>query len=228
MADAHTIGTVITLLRDEFPDVTVSKLRFLEGQNLIQPSRTKAGYRQFSDDDLERIRYILRQQRDHYLPLKVIKSKLTSWERGEDSSKLPEGPPPETYFADSGVSMSASELARAAGLTRRQMATLVEHSLFNPLELDDGKEVYRDDDLVIARAAARLLSHGLEGRHLRSFRLSVDREVDLLRQLTEPMLRHRNPDNRRRAAEILADSAQAGRELSEALLRAELRDLLGR
>ena len=123
--------------------------------------------------------------------------------------------------------MSASELARAAGLNRRQLATLVEHGLLQPMELDGGKEVFRDDALVIARAAARLLRHGLEGRHLRSFRLSVDREVDLLRQVTEPMLRHRNPDNRRRAAEILADSAQAGRELSEALLRGELRDLLG-
>lgn len=227
MAESHTIGAVIALLRDEFPDVTVSKLRFLEGQNLIRPSRTKAGYRQFSSADLERIRYILRQQRDHYLPLKVIKSKLTAWERGEDSAKLPEGPPPEAYFAESGVSMSASELSRAAGLSRRQLANLVEHGLLTPMQLDGGKEVFRDDDLVIARAAARLIHHGLEGRHLRSFRLSVDREVDLLRQLTEPMLRHRNPDNRRRAAEILADSAQAGRELSEALLRGELRDLLG-
>ncbi len=227
MAETHSIGAVITLLREEFPDVTVSKLRFLEGQNLIRPSRTKAGYRQFSEADLERIRYILRQQRDHYLPLKVIKSKLTAWERGEDSATLPEGPPPETYFADSGVSMSASELAKAAGLGRRQLATLIEHGLLTPTKLDGGKEVFRDDDLVIARAAARLLRHGLEGRHIRSFRLSVDREVDLLRQLTEPMLRHRNPDNRRRAAEILADSAQAGRELSEALLRGELRDLLG-
>ncbi|MDH3730963.1 MAG: MerR family transcriptional regulator [Acidimicrobiia bacterium] len=227
MAESHTIGGVIALLREEFPDVTVSKLRFLEGQNLIRPSRTKAGYRQFSDADLERIRYILRQQRDHYLPLKVIKSKLTAWERGEDSAKLPEGPPPETYFAESGVSMSASELAKAAGLGRRQLANLVEHGLLTPMKLEGGKEVFRDDDLVIARAAARLVRHGLEGRHLRSFRLSVDREVDLLRQLTEPMLRHRNPENRRRAAEILADSAQAGRELSEALLRGELRDLLG-
>jgi DNA-binding transcriptional MerR regulator len=226
MPETHTIGAVIAMLRDEFPDVTVSKLRFLEGQNLLRPRRSAAGYRQFTEADLERIRFILRQQRDHYLPLKVIKSKLTAWERGEESAQLPEGPPPETYFGDSGLSMSASELARAAGLNRRQLATLVEHGLLTPLVLDGGKEVFQDEALIIARAAARLLNHGLEGRHLRSFRLAVDREVDLLRQLTEPMLRHRNPDNRRRAAEILADSAQAGRDLSEALLRAELRHLL--
>ena len=225
MTDTHTIGSVISLLREEFPDVTVSKLRFLEGQNLIRPKRSSAGYRQFSDGDIDRIRYILRQQRDHYLPLKVIRSKLTAWERGEDAAKLPDGPPPEAYFGDSGVSMTASDLAKAAGLSRRQLATLVEHGLLNPLNVN-GDEVFRDDALVVARAAARLVRHGLEGRHLRTFRLAVDREVDLLRQLTEPMLRHRNPENRRRAAEILADSAQAGRDLSEALLRAELRELL--
>ena len=95
------------------------------------------------------------------------------------------------------------------------------------MKLDGNKEIYREDALVVARAAARLMRHGFEGRHLRSFRLAVDREVDLLRQITEPMLRHRNPDNRRRAAEILADSAQAGRDLSEAMLRGELRNLLG-
>ncbi len=156
----------------------------------------------------------------------MIKSKLTAWERGEDALSLPDGPPPEAYFAQSGVSMSASELAKAAGLNRRELATLVEHGLLHPMTLDGGKEVFQDDALIVARAAARLLRHGLEGRHLRSFRLAVDREVDLLRRVTEPMLRHRNPDNRRRAAEILADSAQAGRELSEALLRGELRNLL--
>jgi DNA-binding transcriptional MerR regulator len=223
---SHTIGEVINLLRDEFPEVTISKLRFLEGQNLISPRRSSSGYREFADHDLERIRYILRQQRDHYLPLKVIKSKLTSWERGEEGGIIPSGVPPDTYFAASGVSMSSAELAKAAGLDQKQIASLVDHGLIEPVVMDDGSEVFRDDDLVIARAAQRLLQHGLEARHLRSFRLAVDREADLLRQLTSPMLRHRNPESRRQAAETLADSAQAGRELSETLLRIQLRKLI--
>ncbi len=224
----HSIGETINLLRDEFPEVSVSKLRFLEGQGLIDPERSPSGYREFSAADLERIRYILRQQRDHYLPLKVIKSKLTAWERGEEPTVAPAaGSPAETYFSGTGVSMSADELARTAGLTRAQLDALVEHGVLEPSQLDDGNAVFREDDLVIANAAHRLLGHGLEPRHLRAFRLAAQREVDLLRGLTEPLVRHHNPDNRRRAGQILADTAQAGRDLQEALVRSALRRLLG-
>ncbi len=227
MADAHSIGEAINLLRNEFPEVSVSKLRFLEGQGLVEPGRSPSGYREFTEQDLERVRYILRQQRDHYLPLKVIKSKLTAWERGEEPTLEPAaGPPPDAYFASTGVSMSDEELARAAGLTKAQVAALVDQRVLEPLELDDGTVVFRDDELVIARAAHRLLAHGLEARHLRAFRLSARREVDLFRGVTEPLVRHHNPENRRRAAEILADAAQAGRDLQEAMVRADLRSLL--
>ena len=228
MSKKRSIGEAINLLRDEFPDVSVSKLRFLEGQGLIKPERSDTGYREFTDDDLARVRYILRQQRDHYLPLKVIKSKLTAWERGEDPppAPLPEGPPPETYFASSGVSMKPEELARAAGLTRAQLDDLVAHGLLVPMDIGKGQQVFRDDDLVVARAARRLLAQGLEARHLRTLRLAVDREIDLLRGLTEPLLRHRSPSNRRKAAEMLADCAQAGRDLQETMLRIRLRELL--
>lgn len=229
MADSerHTIGEAINLLKDDFPEVTVSKLRFLEGQGLIDPSRTASGYREFTAEDLERIRYILRQQRDHYLPLKVIKAKLTAWERGEDPvTELPEGPLPETYFASSGVSMTRDELARASGLSVEQIGALVEHGLLVPMELGGGKEAFVDGALVVARAARRLLAYGLEPRHLRSFRLAAQREVDILRGLAEPLVRHPNPENRRRAAVILAETAQAARELQETVVRTLLRDVL--
>ena len=224
---AHSIGEAINILRSEFPDVSVSKLRFLEGQGLINPPRNISGYREFSDEDLERVRYILRQQRDHYLPLKVIKSKLTAWERGEEPTLEPAaGPPPETYFTEtSGVSMSADELARAAGLTKAQVGGLVDHGVLDPVEID-GVAIFRDDDLMVARAAHRLLALGLEARHLRTFRLAAQREVDLLRGLTDPLVRHHNPDSRRRAAEILADGAQAVRELQQSMVRAHLRRML--
>jgi DNA-binding transcriptional MerR regulator len=223
----HSIGEVINLLKGEFPDLSVSKVRFLEGRGLIAPERSQAGYRMFTDDDVRRLQYVLREQRDHFLPLKVIKSKLTAWERGEEAPAQPQsGPPPETYFASSGVSMTAQELSRSSGLTTKQIDSLVEQAVFEPMELPDGRRVYRDDDLTIARAVHRLLGQGLEVRHLRTIRLAAERETDLLSQLVAPLLRHRNPDNRRRAAEILADGAQAGSQLQEGIVRGKLRRLL--
>lgn len=223
----YSIGEVIALLTDEFPDLTVSKVRFLEGQGLVAPRRSPAGYRLFSDDDVRRVEYILREQRDHFLPLKVIKSKLTAWERGEEPRAEPEsGPPPETYFAGAEISMSEEDLARASGLTRRQVEDLVAEGVLTPTHLGDRSVSYSDADLNVARAAHRLLSHGLEGRHLRTMRLAAEREVDLLRQLVTPLLRHRNPDNRRKAAEILADVGQAATELQGELMRSRLRHLL--
>ena len=157
----------------------------------------------------------------------MIKSKLTSWERGEEPATGPEtGPPPETYFAASGVSLTTDELSRSSGLTAAEIEELVSQEVLTPMVLDNGASVFRDEDLTIARAARRLLTRGLEGRHLRSLRLAVDREADLLRQLVTPLLRHRNPENRRRAAEILADGAQAASRLQEEMVKSRIRRLL--
>jgi DNA-binding transcriptional MerR regulator len=220
----RSIGEVIAMLKDEFPELTISKVRFLEGQGLIEPRRSPAGYRMFRADDVRRIRYILREQRDHFLPLKVIKSKLTSWERGEDVRTRPDaGPPPEAYFGSSGVTLSRDELSRASGLTNRQIDELVTLGILEPVEFPDRTVVFRDEDLTVARTAHRLLAQGLEPRHLRTMRIGADREVDLLQQLVAPLLRHRNPDNRRKAAEILADCSQASAEMQEAIVRGRLR-----
>jgi DNA-binding transcriptional MerR regulator len=222
MSTPLTIGEVINLLRDEFPDVTVSKLRFLEGEGLVSPPRSPSGYREFGPDDIERVRYILRQQRDHYLPLKVIKSKLTAWERGEEPTVSPaSGPPPEAYFSTTGAAMTVEALARAAGTTVEFIRRLTDQGV-----LGAGADGFSDDDLTIARAAARLVGHGLEPRHLRSLRLAANRETDLLALLTGPLLRHGSPASRRQAAEILSDGAQAARELQDAIVRGELRKLL--
>lgn len=223
----RSIGEVINNLRPEFPELTVSKVRFLEAQGLIAPTRSPSGYRMFSDDDVDRLRYVLSEQRDHFLPLKVIKSKLTSWDRGEEmTTPRDSGPAPEAYFGSEGVSMAMDELGRASGLTREQIDELIAQGVLTPLELADGRLVFRDEDLAIARAAYRLYSRGLEGRHIRSLRLAADREVDLLSQLVTPLLRHRKPKNRRVAAEVLADGATAGAKLQENLVRARLRRLL--
>jgi len=181
----------------------------------------------FNEDDVDRLRYVLAEQRDHFLPLKVIKSKLTSWDRGEDpATPRDSGPAPEAYFGGVGISMAADELGRASGLSRQQIDEMITQGVLSPLELPDGRQVFRDEDLAIARGAHRLYSRGFEGRHIRSLRLAADREVDLLAQLVTPLLRHRNPKNRRRAAEILADGASAGAQLQENLVRSRLRRLL--
>ncbi|MDJ0953777.1 MAG: MerR family transcriptional regulator [Acidimicrobiia bacterium] len=223
----RSIGEVINSLRTEFPDLTVSKVRFLEAQGLINPARSPSGYRMFTDDDVDRLRYVLSEQRDHFLPLKVIKSKLTSWDRGEELDTPREtGPAPEAYFGSAGVSMAVDELGRASGLNREQIDELIAQKVLDPLELPDGRRVFRDEDLAIARSAYRLYARGFEGRHIRSLRLAADREVDLLAQLVTPLLRHKNPKNRRRAAEVLADGASAGAQLQENLVRSRLRRIL--
>ena len=228
-ARSRSIGEVINLLKPDFPDLTVSKLRFLESQGLVQPTRSASGYRIFADEDVRRVEYVLQEQRDHYLPLKVIKSKLAAWEEGEESPIAPEsGPPPETYFATSGVSLTVSELMRSSGLAVTQVAELIDVGILEPIELPDGTEIFRDSDLAIARAAHRLLVHGLEPRHLRGLRLAADRQTDLLGQLVAPLLRHRNPENRRRSAEVLADCSQAAAQLQETMMRGRLRRLLER
>jgi DNA-binding transcriptional MerR regulator len=223
----HTIGEVINLLRSDFPDVTVSKLRFLESKGLVTPQRSSSGYRVFTEDDVRRIRFVLSEQRDHYLPLKVIKSKLTAWEHGEESPISPEkGAPPEAYFATSGVSLSTAEIMRSSGLGTDQLEAIIHEGLIDPVTLPDGTMTFTDADLMIARASHRLLTRGLEVRHLRGIRLSAERLTDLLGQLVAPMLRHRNPDNQRRSEEILADTSQASAIIQETMIRSRLRKLL--
>ncbi len=218
---SRTIGEVINLLRPEFPEITVSKVRFLETKGMVKPRRSRSGYREFSPDDVSRVRYILQQQRDHFLPLKVIKSKLNAWERGEVPTDTPSGPPPETYFGTGSTDMSRDELSRAAGLAPADLDMLIDNGVIQPTKAD-GEEVFGPNDLAVAQAAARLLRNGLEPRHLRTLRLGAERSSELLHQLTVPLLRHGNPDTRRRAAEILADCAQASGEMQQAIVRATL------
>lgn len=229
MADSEgrSIGGVISLLKEEFPDVSVSKVRFLENQGLIKPARSDSGYRRFSEDDVKRLRFILQQQRDYYLPLKVIKSKLTNWERGDEPMvKPPPGMHPEAYFSRVEVILDRDELARAAGLSARQVDELAEHGLLSPGASPTGAAVFDDTSLTVATQASRLLAYGLEVRHLRTLLISSEKSAALLRQLTSPLFRHRSPEAKRRAAETLAGCADAIARLQSALLTDELRALL--
>jgi DNA-binding transcriptional MerR regulator len=216
MPESLSIGEVINLLRDDFPDISVSKIRFLESQGLIDPNRTASGYRQFDTDDLARLRFILAQQRDHFLPLKVIKSKLTMWERGED-----EPLEPGSAGLDSpGQPMDESDLIKRSGLSRRRLTELIEAGLIRPIP---GSNVYPAEAAIIGAEARRLMDHGFEARHLRALRLAVGRETDLLTQLAAPLLKASNPDARVRARELLEECADSMRVIHRSLLNQELR-----
>ncbi len=220
--EALSIGEVIDLLRDEFPDVSVSKLRFLESQGLVAPARADSGYRQFDTEDLKRIRYILTQQRDHFLPLKVIKSKLTLWERGEEPGPDADDPVEDTLESD-GEPLTRADLLRRSGLDDDALEELMEHGLVSPFS---GSTVFPPDSLAIAIECRRLLDVGLEARHLRTVRLGVEREADLLRQLTVHLLSAGSSEARSRARDLLAGCADSMQALHRAILTSRVRSLL--
>ena len=222
-----TIGEVLAVLRDDFPDVTISKIRYLESEELVHPQRTPSGYRKFSAADVSRLRYVLTAQRDHYLPLRVIKEHLEALDRGEP---LPAGavtgaavPPPAQDDEGAGVPpLTAEQFARAAGLEPGQLADCVQFGL---LATDaDGR--HPAGDLPVARAAAGLARHGIEPRHLRVYRTGVEREAGLVEQLVAPVLRARSEEARTRATEKLRELAALSAQLHTALLEARLRELL--
>lgn len=220
--EALSIGEVINLLRDDFPDVSVSKLRFLESQGLINPGRAASGYRQFDPEDLKRVRYILTQQRDHFLPLKVIKSKLTLWERGEEPGPDAVEAVEDTLESD-GEPLTRTDLLRRSGLNAAALDSLIEHGLIHPAA---DSTVFPPDALTVAIECRRLFDAGLEARHLRTVRLGAEREAELLRQLTAHLLRSDSAEARSRARDVLAGCADSVQALHRAILTAEVRSLL--
>lgn len=188
-----SIGVVLTRLQDEFPDLTLSKVRFLDAQGLVSPERTASGYRRYAERDVERLRFVLRCQRDKYWPLKVIAEALDAYDRGLRPTEQSDGPQPpsvgtdpalsavdESSGDDPGVKLTRTELQRATGLDTRALADL---ESFGLIRAEDG-DLYTGLDLQVAHAAAGLLSYGIEARHLRPFRLAAEREVALVRGLT--------------------------------------------
>lgn len=232
-ADGFTIGEVLNQLKDDFDDITISKIRFLESEGLIYPDRTASGYRKFSDDDVDRLRFILTAQREHYLPLKVIREQLERL----DSGVLPEQPetpsltgtaplsdeavsrvPPIDVSADP-ARMGVRELCEATGLTSAEVRSLRE---FGILSGDEGG-TFDADDLAAGRTVKELLRLGLEPRHLRMYRQFADREVALFGQLVRPLQRQRNPEAGRQAARQLQTLAELTTRLQSVLLTRSLR-----
>ena len=227
----HTIGEVLNRLKEEFDDVTISKIRFLESEGLIAPERSESGYRQFSDVDVDRLRHVLRAQRDRYLPLKVIREELARLDAGlpvEGVTVEPGSEPVERDVRRTGdgvgalsdVALDLHELAHASGLRIEQANLLVRAGVLRTATTYDG------DDLSVAKVAAELIRRGLEPRHLRGYRLSADREEGLITQLVGPLLRQRNPESRRLAERRADELAELGARLHHLLLQERLRATL--
>jgi DNA-binding transcriptional MerR regulator len=249
-----SIGEVLGALKEEFPDITVSKIRFLESEGLIEPERTPSGYRKFYEKDLDRLRFILTLQRDSYLPLKVIRQRLAARDAGlvsgDGPAAVPRAPgdgaasPPEPAPAAAGaparpaldpdeelaapptaLHLSEADLAAAAGLEPAQVASLREHGVICPHPMN-GTVFYDEDDLVVGRIARDFLRYGVEARHLKMFRQFAEREAALFEQIVLPALRNPRPETRREAIRSLGELARLSRKLLQAFLRRSLRGYL--
>jgi DNA-binding transcriptional MerR regulator len=234
-----TIGDVLATLKPDFPDLTISKIRFLEDQGLVLPERTPSGYRKFSAADVARLRYVLSQQKDHYLPLRVIKEQLDAIDRGlvpagseNASPRVPhvaiaaieDNAPTAEHFrpAPAALRLTKDELRNAVGLRDEQLAELEQFGLITPRASGH----YDDDALAVAKIAADLARFGLGGRHLRAFRTAAEREVGLFSQVVGPAVRGRSSEARARAEETIRELAAASVRLHAALVQIGLRELI--
>lgn len=301
---AHlSIGEVLSLLQGEFPDITISKIRFLESQGLLDPERTPSGYRKFYEGDIARLRWILHQQRDNFLPLRVIKERLEGGELDDDpddAATVPPDPEPDAELALDGpaddpdpvaaepapgaiatptvapeapaerlgpeapasadpvasdadaalvargaaraareavrnapldpdpaaVALSREELAEAAGITDAQVADLERFGLIVGRSI--GPTLLFDESaLGTARLCAGFLRRGVEGRHLRMYKVAAEREAAFFQQVVMPQLKQRHPGARQKAVETLGELAELGEGLRAAMLHHALRDYLG-
>ncbi|MEE1942066.1 MerR family transcriptional regulator [Streptomyces sp. TRM 70361] len=240
-AGTMSIGSVLNLLRDEFPEVTISKIRFLESEGLVEPRRTPSGYRKFGTADVERLRRVLRLQRDHYLPLRVIREQLDALDRGEEirlpGPARPSGPPegfavpatgasgPQTAADPAGpgpARMGRAELLAAAEVAEEQLAEWESYGLVGPA----GSGGYEPGTVGVVRILADLGRHGLEPRHLRAVKASAERTAGLVEQVVAPLRRHRNPQTRAHAETTARELAALAVRLHAALVQSALRTRL--
>ncbi|WP_326835952.1 MerR family transcriptional regulator [Amycolatopsis rhabdoformis] len=237
--DGLSIGAVLAQLRGDFPDVTISKIRFLEAEGLVRPGRTPSGYRQFAPADVERLRFVLSAQRDHYLPLKVIKEQLDAADSGMEPAaptpRLPRklvsldpadtGGLPEAEDFETGpeIRLTQEELLAQAGITAAMLTELQQYGLVRP----GAAGFFGPDAVLIARTVKAMTEFGIEPRHLRAFRAAADREVGLLEQIVTPVYRHRDEDAKARADEVVRELAALSVTLHTLLVKAGIRGVTG-
>jgi DNA-binding transcriptional MerR regulator len=212
-----TIGAVCTLLREEFPDISISKIRYLEDQGLLAPRRTPGRYRLYGDDDVDRLRTILRLQRDEFLPLRVIRQELASAGGTNRARRAGRG-----GLAGEQAEIELGELCERAGVTAAFARELEEYGLIES-RLDGGDRVYAEGDADVAAVCAKLARFGVDARHLRTFRTAANRETGLLSAIVAPSLRSRNPERRQSGVEDLELLAVLAQELSQLLFWRALR-----
>ncbi|WP_210481687.1 MerR family transcriptional regulator [Naasia sp. SYSU D00948] len=214
------IGQVLAKLKPEFPDLSPSKLRFLEEQRLVSPARTESGYRKFSPRDLERLRLVLTMQRDHYLPLKVIRSYLAELDAGRNPAWPGATTPPAPSMLSSERRYTREELLREASCPASLLEEAISASLLQPAD------TFGDDALGVLKALAELRRVGIEPRHLRGFRAAAEREAGLLESAVLPVIRRRDGASRARGAELALELAAQLDVVRSALIRGAL-DRLG-
>ena len=228
------IGEVLDRLRPDFPGITIPKIRFLEDKGLIKPERTPAGYRKFAAEDVERLRYILKMQRDHYLPLRVIGEHLDAIDRGLEPPPIEavvptvpkvalaaDGlPSPESFSRTDNVRLSRKELLKIAEVSEALLEQLEQYGLIVPRA---GTGHYDTDALVIAKSARELADFGFEPRHLRAFKTSADREIGLVDQVVAPLKRGRDAAAKARAEEAVSEIAALSVRLHATLVKTGLR-----
>ncbi|MEU7470535.1 MerR family transcriptional regulator [Streptomyces sp. NPDC044984] len=219
-----SIGAVLNVLREEFPEVTISKIRFLESEGLIEPQRTPSGYRKFGAGDVERLGHVLRMQRDHYLPLKVIREHLDAMERGEAVQLPVLGRPgdgdtgQEPAEESTAARIGRGRLLEAAGIDERMLAEWESYGLLVPVE----EGVYDAESVTVAGLITELGRFGIEPRHLRAMKAAADREAGLVDQVVAPLKRHRNPQTRAHAQARTKELAGLTVKLHAALVQAAL------
>ena len=228
---ALTIGAVCKILENEFDDISISKIRYLEDQKLLTPRRTQGGYRLYSQSDVERLRTILRLQRDEFLPLRVIRQELAAGGDIELSGSAERHPATGAVrrailVNTSSAYLTLDEVIEETGARAELIAELENFGIVEP-EKRDGNTVYDETDREIVRAANELSRVGVAARNLRVFRSSADREANLLEALLGPSLRSRNPERRKEALESLENLAATVSHLKHLLLVRDLRRLAG-
>ncbi|MDX6478152.1 MAG: hypothetical protein QOG29_739, partial [Gaiellaceae bacterium] len=196
-----TIGTVCTRLKAEFPDISISKIRYLEDQGLLAPRRTQGGYRLFNEEEVERLETILRLQRDEFLPLRVIRQELASATGTKERKRRRAG------LSAVESDLTLIELCDRAEIAPELAKELEDYGLLAP-RVEDGEKRYREGDADIAAACGKLSRYGIAPRHLRAFRTSADREAGLLEAIVSPALRSRNQERRQSGLEDLQNLAE--------------------
>lgn len=220
-----SIGVVLQRLREEFPDIAVSKIRFLETEGLVSPQRTAAGYRRFTEQDVERLRYVLITQRDNYLPLKVIREQLEAMDSGQVTAILTaaDASPivsPDNFRAPTLTHLTDTEVAQQAKVDDALVADFISTGLIAP----DGAGYFTADDVKIVRTAVALQEFGFDLRHLKSLKATANRQADLISQVTQPIAKSGRENAVQKAEDIGQQMSALVVSLHASLVKNQLRN----